>query len=1579
MNRFTKFTAAALVAVLTFTACDEGTPPPVEPPPPPTPVGTISGSVTIEGTAASGVTATLSSGATTTTGSGGNFAFSGVEAGTYTVTISGFPEDATFAQVTQSATIATDGQNVQLNFAGEYIRSSAVVGNVVAADAMMSGGDGQPETLAGVTVTLDGEHAMGETMETDMSGGFAFTGLRAGTYTVTISDYPEDVSFETVSVEVEIDVGEVGQADFTGHFIRTSAVEGQVIIDGEGLAGVTVTLAGGPSDERHTMMTDADGMYRFEDLRPGDYTVSISDFDTRDYEFASTSQDVSVDLDETGTVSFTGVLLRTSGISGRVSVEGMGLDSIEVTLSGGDDSRTAMTDAGGQYSFAGLAAGDYTVSIAVDSDAYVFESMSSDVTVGDDESAIVNFDGQHARTASVSGMAFIDELDKNDMYDEGEHPLARAGLPVALVGPGVNEQRIGLTDDTGAFSFTGLRSGHYQLVVNVDMTVAAALAAADLAYGGPGTGYSINLGVGEAASQAIPFDITHTTVNFTVSLKHGDDMGAALPGASVTLYGANDARVGTGMTGEDGSVAIKVARAGTTGNMVKAGVSAEGYDVAEGMTDVSWDPQMFATTGSNGNDIVNLNVDVSVSGATVTTDYGGGDALGGWALSVMSGGAAVAGAPAELDTAGNASFTAAVAKADLPVTYSFNVADDQDNSVDGGESFEGSAVEYMHTGLALAGTMDAGTIEVRYTTQTLRVYVHNERDQVFGFTGNIQGSDGGHNMNPGSAAIELEVEYQEGGRDHSFESDEWDADMNTQYSSDRQVRGSNGEDVLIMGHRGSSRLVVFRHLPADKDIIVSASVMNGASYKVLDKDPHNDVLETFRNLDANGVRGGAFGDEGGFSSRVDLCPLQEKNPQNFDSCSSFAIVNTYTVTGDVSMVDVSMASSGDGFTVDTPDDPSFVRDITVSLTPKAGENFGGEQVSFTTTRYNDDNETPDPRTAFEFEDVAGGVYSVGRPSGWGATAYEVEDGAATTTSSTVDPLAGDVHLAIRPSTYTFYGYVTTGDADPPETVPDVTVSVNGVSTTSDAYGRYILEGVNRVYYYDDDERKRGFIFSAAAEGQSAKADSIVASGFASANSPEMYDFNLTAVGKFATISGTVRASGSNAPVSGAKVEVDYGDGDWVAPANPNAKSVRTRADDDIYLTGSDGTYSIQVAAKALGEFVSVRVTKRGMSFQPATRTHLPAHAGSSQPGIDFTGYLTATISGRVTAPGGGPLSGVEVTATSLVPGSDPAATMTTGRTGVFMLDVPSNASYKVELTLTGHNFVYPVRYPGGIVFAPEGQTVDMGTITSTTAGALGVNAARQRGTSDDDPSNGDETQTWTANISVAFTADDEITGDDYGNAAYVVWHDAGTDDSTSVGTPTEGTGDDAGTWTHTFTNPSDDAFKVWVVATATHTDGTSDPLIISSGRDDVAAIDPSASGVSARRQATATATAESTSGDFIQASWTAVTNGNSDFRVVAQVDAAAFGGRVWVVLAGPTTGSGTERELVSADITGGIASASIAIPSGTGGTGAVTEDELAAVISIAVESVQGTADATDDGPKWKRSAAVNLAARTSGS
>ena len=1507
MNRL-KLLATATLMALTFTACDEGTPPPVEPPPPPTPVGTISGTVTIEGTAASGITATLSSGATTTTGSGGSFAFSGVEAGTYTVTISGFPEDATFAEVTQSATISTDGQNVQLNFAGEYIRSSSVVGSVVAADAMMSGGDGQPETLAGVTVTLGGEHAMGEKVETDAeNGGFMFTGLRAGTYTVTISNFPEDVSFESVSMEVEVGVGEVGNANFTGHFIRTSAVEGQVVIEGEGLAGVTVTLAGGPADESYTVMTDADGMYRFEELRPGDYTVSISDFDTRDYEFAATSQDVSVDLDETGTVSFTGVLLRTSGIAGRVSVEGMGLGDIAVTLSGTADASTT-TDAGGQYSFAGLAAGSYTVSIAVDSDAYVFESMSADVTLADDQSAIQNFEGAHARTASVSGMVFLDEATKNDMFDEGETPLAHAGIPVALVGPGVNEQRLGATDAMGAFSFEGLQAGPYQLVVLINAEVAAALAAADVAYGGAGEGYAIALGVGEAAAQNVPFDITHTTVNFTVSLKHGDEMGAALPGAMVTLYSGEN-KVGSGDTGEDGSVSIKVARAGTSGNMVKAGVSADGYDVADGMTDVSWNPQMFATAAGNSNDIVNLNVDATVSGATITTDYGGGKALAGWAIGVTMGDDAVEGAPEKLDDDGNAAFMTAVGKDALPATFSFAVADDQDNKLDGGEKFAAAPVEYTHTGLALAGTMDAGTIEVAYSTQTLKVYVHHERDQVMGYTGNVLGGD---MRDDGKVSVGIRY-VDDSGRSRAF-------------TSADSIKMSSKDGVHT-----------FSNVPADKNVIAQAEDGQDSddddyeSIKLLDPDE----LAAYTGMDVNGITGGAFGAMGGFNHTVELCPLQATTPQDHGECASFAYVTTHTVSGLVWKKGVKMM--GDDF--DAGDDDTgittFVPGQTVSLSPVEGKNLAGEEESYTTAEKDtrkDKTKGLNATHQFSFGNVAAGVYKVGVPDGW---RYRIGGmGDETKDSGEFSPLAGDVAIDVTPATATVYGRVDGGDGFP---LDSVTVTVNGRSAMTDASGRYMVDGVSAV---------RGKVFvSASRAGQTAaKADST--SVTFGANTVMRHDLDLSAVTAIASISGTVRAHGTNAPVAGVEIKVD-----GKAPTNA-AKSGTNKGK---LVTGADGTYTAEFAAKDLGMTATVSASKRGMSFVPGEIPNLPAHAGSNISGIDFTGFVHATITGRVVAAGGGPLPGVALSATST---ADTTMVVhdTTGVTGAYSLSVP-HGSYTLAASLANHTFDGPAT--GWVVNTAPGQTVTFGDIQAMTAMARDVGAVRET-----DTTTVAGVSTYNGTVTVRWTGSADDVPDGYSAATYTLETNTGTGGAWAAAAGANVPADSTGYGTFTAGTEDDGELMVRVVATAA-SDGSvstiTEALVLNSAPGTLAAVDPSVSNV----KAVLDVTTDTLVADTFTVTWDATSNDRSQYRVTVQLAPASFGGDThWFVAAGgapdPVANSTREWELQ-------IAAGNVTWATVDGASGPITPAELRAATMVRVESVQGTVSTTNP---WKPSTAV---------
>lgn len=172
---------------------------------------------------------------------------------------------------------------------------------------------------------------------------------------------------------------------------QTGVIEGITIIEGVGLPGVIVTLTRhDDATEVARDTTDSDGRYRFERVARGTYIVAISGYDERVYEFASSSRTVTVDAGHTVTVSFTGVVVRASDIFGRVSVGNTGLSGVTVTLSGGRD-RTAMTDAGGRYSFAGLVAGDYTVSISGYAPATCSVS-SKNVALGRVDSQAVNFE-----------------------------------------------------------------------------------------------------------------------------------------------------------------------------------------------------------------------------------------------------------------------------------------------------------------------------------------------------------------------------------------------------------------------------------------------------------------------------------------------------------------------------------------------------------------------------------------------------------------------------------------------------------------------------------------------------------------------------------------------------------------------------------------------------------------------------------------------------------------------------------------------------------------------------------------------------------------------------------------------------------------------------------------------------------------------------------------------------------------------------------------------------------------------------------------------------------------------------------
>ena len=161
-------------------------------------------------------------------------------------------------------------------------------------------------------------------------------------------------------------------------------------------------------------VTDAGGLYGFSKLKAGAYSVAISGYDPDQVEFGTTSMNVTIALGETANIPFEGTLLRTSGISGRVSAEGTGLDGVTVTLAGAAEAKRTDDADGGQYAFAGLGGGHVRGHHIWLGRGGLQRSRTTEtsatIVLGDAVSHIENFEGTQTRTAGISGVLFIDEV-----------------------------------------------------------------------------------------------------------------------------------------------------------------------------------------------------------------------------------------------------------------------------------------------------------------------------------------------------------------------------------------------------------------------------------------------------------------------------------------------------------------------------------------------------------------------------------------------------------------------------------------------------------------------------------------------------------------------------------------------------------------------------------------------------------------------------------------------------------------------------------------------------------------------------------------------------------------------------------------------------------------------------------------------------------------------------------------------------------------------------------------------------------------------------------------------------------------
>ena len=1130
MNRLKKLLAAATLLVLpVIAACGEDViPPPV--------TGSIAGQVSIEGMGIDGVSVNLSNGASTTTAGGGTYRFDGVEAGAYTVTISGFPADASFDATSAAATIPETGGSVTLDFRGSYIRTASIMGTVTVENT----------GLGGVTVVLSG--MSDATTATDMNGQYAFTGLRSGTYSVEISGFDSDeVGFGSISSAATVGVGESKIISFDGTYLRTAGIMGQVSVEGVGRAGVTVTMTG--EGEDMTDVTDAGGLYGFSKLKAGAYSVAISGYDPDEVEFGTTSMNVTIALGETANIPFAGTLLRTSGISGRVSLDdGMGLDGVEVVLAGAAEA-TKMTANGGQYAFAGLAEGTYVVSMTnPDANAYNFETTTATIVLGDAESNITNFEGTHTRTASISGVLFIDEVMQDKMLTTGEpsitealaplvehkllDPMVVAGLlthaKVLLRGPDLNTMtEVAILPDGSFTTGETLQAGSYQveLPANNEM-VAAALAAAGVSFVGESAVVTVTAGGMETVN--FPFRITMQTIGVGAVMGNDEMTGAPVAGVTLALYPtAQDAEDGTNMlgmemmTGETGMAAFHFARDMDTSpgsdesdNLVFVKVGETGHDdlMSSGKQVIEVEYPGIARVHAAPAHVRLLNVGVYFDFWVKSTDAvsakrGGDMGFGGWHTEVFMGEVTDESMPLmkpdpeddmEMvnateptdtttmgETLGKGTFSykvdaAMLAEGSAMFTVRATPVDEDGESVqpDGGEMWEQSeALVYEHNGLDLpdedaAATNDRGPIRITYTTQTLTVGVYREADDVAGFSDfQSRVSDGDHRPDADVGAdMSVSVMVTASGRRGLEVYDEWDHDGDPE---------TPAVDATIDGLTGG--MASFAGLPADMDFTVQFNE-GGDRVAVGGPDSRSDRVQAYGDDLDLGMSTGAFGDESGAVSEVELCPLTtDTRPSSLgdddSDCATFAYQwNTGSITGDVGLgravkdLDVSIEADTDTHSEaprDTETDKygefswSGVQDGVYSIAVTATDDYTVTPKSIRVNVYHD-----------EFEDVDDEDDFIGTPdtdhAGFSATKLRlsIKGYAANVSHETNDVVRGDeTYEGAELELYAWKNNTKTKIDKTGPLLATATVSADGLYEFNDLdEGKYVIVAANTDDY-----------------------------------------------------------------------------------------------------------------------------------------------------------------------------------------------------------------------------------------------------------------------------------------------------------------------------------------------------------------------------------------------------------------------------------------------------------------------------------------------------------------------------------
>ena len=470
--------------------------------------------------------------ATTTTKADGTYSFAKLPAGKYTVKVEPSDllkkleqtedPDGTKDHTSGLVQVNHDSpsvQNVNFGYATNYTIKGTIYRD---ADRSESLEDGE-KLYQGVTVDLlDNAGNVVATTTTDASGAYAFTNPEEGTYKVRVRkegpiadlDQTEDpdATKDNTSGDITLELNDPIKENVNFGYISDNSISGTVYRDdnrsgalnsGEsGYPEQTVQLLDKDGTVIATTKTDANGMYSFDKLPDGTYSVKVvkdgalaDNEQTGDPDSTLDNASEPITLDEANPTKedvdfgyvpdyfIKGTIYRDGNCSGALDTDEKLYEGVTVQLRDADGTvvATTTTDADGAYSFEKLPAGDYTVTVVKDGALTDLDQTEDPDSTKDTTSGVISLSNDHRTETDVNFGYIANNSINGTIYRDGDRDGRKgdtegrySGVTVQLLDENGTVIATTTTDKDGTYSFEHLPDGTYSIKVVKDGVLADA-------------------------------------------------------------------------------------------------------------------------------------------------------------------------------------------------------------------------------------------------------------------------------------------------------------------------------------------------------------------------------------------------------------------------------------------------------------------------------------------------------------------------------------------------------------------------------------------------------------------------------------------------------------------------------------------------------------------------------------------------------------------------------------------------------------------------------------------------------------------------------------------------------------------------------------------------------------------------------------------------------------------------------------------------------------------------------------------------------------------------------------------------